>query len=70
MSRPAAAAAAAGYQVEVFRKLAAAVGWHTDDYVFSCTGSHAYMLEDLVDPSGHCSLSATGEEPHCLRCSV
>eukprot|EP00775_Hariotina_reticulata_P007282 gene7282-7495_t len=49
-----------GYQVEVFRKLAAAVGWHTDDYQFTCTPSHSYMLEDLVDPAGHCSLTATG----------
>eukprot|EP00775_Hariotina_reticulata_P011724 gene11724-11868_t len=50
----------AGYQVELFRKLALCVGWAPSDYFFSCDANYTNLLTDLLSPAGNCSIAATG----------
>jgi hypothetical protein len=52
----------AGYQVELFRKLALGMGWAPSDYYFSCGTNFTNILTDLVHPAGTCSVAATGEQ--------
>jgi ABC-type amino acid transport substrate-binding protein len=49
-----------GFQVALWREIAADLGWSDSDWSFSCVDWTA-MIEDLVDPDGVCSFAAAGE---------
>lgn len=48
-----------GYQVALWREIAADLGWADSDWTFSCVDWTA-MIDDLVDPNGSCSFAAAG----------
>ncbi|WIA44160.1 hypothetical protein OEZ86_010495 [Tetradesmus obliquus] len=50
-----------GYQVAVWREIAADLGWADSDWTFSCVDWTA-MIDDLVDPNGSCSFAAAAVE--------
>lgn len=43
--------------------VSAQVGWEDGDWVFSCM-DYSTLMDDLNDPAGNCTLSASGERQH------
>lgn len=48
-----------GYQVALWREIAADLGWADSDWFFSCV-DWTEMINDLVDPAGNCTFAAAG----------
>jgi len=48
-----------GYQVALWRKVAADLGWADGDWTFSCVDWTA-MIDDLKSTDGKCSFAAAG----------
>lgn len=49
----------AGYEVEVFKRVAIIVGLRPDQYNFFCM-QYADLVTDMVDPNGVCDITAAG----------
>ena len=49
-----------GYQIEVFREIANAIGWQSDDWFFDCI-DWTEMMDDLAASNGTCFMAASGE---------
>lgn len=50
-----------GFQVELFRRVAHHIGWHEEDYYFTCE-DWTPMIDDLLSPNGTCTMAAAGEQ--------
>ncbi|GBF93621.1 hypothetical protein Rsub_06343 [Raphidocelis subcapitata] len=50
-----------GYQIELWRRIATAMGWADSDWTFTCI-DWTPMIEDLIAPDGRCTMAAAGVE--------
>eukprot|EP00243_Klebsormidium_subtile_P010623 TRINITY_DN573_c0_g1_i1.p1 TRINITY_DN573_c0_g1~~TRINITY_DN573_c0_g1_i1.p1 ORF type:complete len:134 (+),score=4.78 TRINITY_DN573_c0_g1_i1:252-653(+) len=57
---------AAGYSVEVFKRVAIFIGLQLEQYTFVCM-SFSDLVADMTDPSGVCDLTAAGMTFTALR---
>lgn len=49
-----------GYQIELSRQLAKALGWADEDWFFTCIDEWTPLIDDILAPDGRCTMLAAG----------